>query len=37
VDNDEGYQTLQVMEKDTSGKVRVRDLIPVRFVPLVRK
>jgi protein-L-isoaspartate(D-aspartate) O-methyltransferase len=37
VDNSAGYQTLQVLEKDKDGKVRVRDLIPVRFVPLVRK
>jgi protein-L-isoaspartate(D-aspartate) O-methyltransferase len=37
VDNSAGYQTLQVIEKDLDGKTRVRDLIPVRFVPLVRK
>jgi protein-L-isoaspartate(D-aspartate) O-methyltransferase len=37
VDNKDGYQTLQVLEKGMDGNVRVRDLIPVRFVPLVRK
>jgi protein-L-isoaspartate(D-aspartate) O-methyltransferase len=36
VDNSAGHQTLQVLEKGTDGAVRVRDLIPVRFVPLVR-
>jgi protein-L-isoaspartate(D-aspartate) O-methyltransferase len=36
VDNSGGYQTLQVIEKDPDGRTRVRDLIPVRFVPLVR-
>jgi len=37
VDNAAGHQTLQVIEKDNDGSMRVRDLIPVRFVPLVRK
>jgi protein-L-isoaspartate(D-aspartate) O-methyltransferase len=37
VNNNDGYQTLQVLEKNRDGKVQVRDLIPVRFVPLVRK
>jgi protein-L-isoaspartate(D-aspartate) O-methyltransferase len=29
-------QTLQIVEKDSTGNVRVRDSIPVRFVPLLR-
>jgi protein-L-isoaspartate(D-aspartate) O-methyltransferase len=29
-------QTLQIVEKDANGNVRVRDSIPVRFVPLLR-
>ena len=37
VDNNAGYQTLQVIAKDANGRTQVRDLIPVRFVPLVRK
>ena len=37
VDTTAGDQTLQVLEKDRNGRVRVRDLIPVRFVPLVRE
>jgi protein-L-isoaspartate(D-aspartate) O-methyltransferase len=37
VDNTAGHQTLQVLEKGVDGKVSVRDLIPVRFVPLIRK
>ena len=30
-------QDLQLIEKDASGKVRTRSIIPVRFVPLVKK
>jgi protein-L-isoaspartate(D-aspartate) O-methyltransferase len=30
-------QQLRVMEKDARGEVRTRDVVPVRFVPLVRK
>jgi protein-L-isoaspartate(D-aspartate) O-methyltransferase len=30
-------QVLKVVEKDTAGKVSVRDVIPVRFVPLLRQ
>jgi protein-L-isoaspartate(D-aspartate) O-methyltransferase len=30
-------QILKVVEKDTAGKVSVRDVIPVRFVPLLRQ
>ena len=30
-------QDLQVVEKDASGKVTTRSVIPVRFVPLVKK
>jgi protein-L-isoaspartate(D-aspartate) O-methyltransferase len=30
-------QMLQIVEKDMNGDVRVRDSIPVRFVPLLRK
>jgi protein-L-isoaspartate(D-aspartate) O-methyltransferase len=30
-------QVLKVVEKDTAGKVNVRDVIPVRFVPLLRQ
>jgi protein-L-isoaspartate(D-aspartate) O-methyltransferase len=37
VDNAGGDQTLQVLEKGVDGRVNVRDLIPVRFVPLLRK
>jgi protein-L-isoaspartate(D-aspartate) O-methyltransferase len=37
VNNRDGYQTLQVLEKSRDGKVQVRDVIPVRFVPLIRK
>jgi protein-L-isoaspartate(D-aspartate) O-methyltransferase len=37
VDNPGGDQTLQILEKNADGKVTVRDLIPVRFVPLLRK
>jgi protein-L-isoaspartate(D-aspartate) O-methyltransferase len=29
-------QTLQIVEKDSTGNVHVRDSIPVRFVPLLR-
>jgi protein-L-isoaspartate(D-aspartate) O-methyltransferase len=29
-------QILQVLEKDLKGKITRRDLIPVRFVPLVK-
>jgi protein-L-isoaspartate(D-aspartate) O-methyltransferase len=32
-----GDQVLQVVEKDAEGKVRVRNVIPVRFVPLLRQ
>ena len=31
-----GVQTLVLVEKDTSGDVTTRGLLPVRFVPLVR-
>jgi protein-L-isoaspartate(D-aspartate) O-methyltransferase len=37
VNNSTGDQTLQVIEKTGDGNVRVRDVIPVRFVPLVRQ
>ncbi|HET9943144.1 MAG TPA: protein-L-isoaspartate(D-aspartate) O-methyltransferase [Terriglobia bacterium] len=37
VDSSAGDQTLQVLEKAANGTVRVRDVIPVRFVPLVRR
>lgn len=37
VDSSAGDQTLQVLEKAANGTVRVRDVIPVRFVPLVRQ
>jgi protein-L-isoaspartate(D-aspartate) O-methyltransferase len=37
VNNSSGDQTLQVIEKTRDGNVRVRDVIPVRFVPLVRQ
>jgi protein-L-isoaspartate(D-aspartate) O-methyltransferase len=30
-------QILQIVEKDGQGNVRIRDTIPVRFVPLLRK
>jgi protein-L-isoaspartate(D-aspartate) O-methyltransferase len=30
------YQTLQVLEKQSNGEIEVRDVIPVRFVPLLR-
>ena len=30
-------QTLQIVEKDTAGKIQLRNSIPVRFVPLLRK
>ena len=30
-------QVLQVIAKDASGKVTIRDVIPVRFVPLLRQ
>ena len=30
-------QDLQLIEKDAGGKVRTRSIIPVRFVPLVKK
>ena len=30
----EGYQQLQVVEK-INGKIKVRNIIPVRFVPMV--
>jgi protein-L-isoaspartate(D-aspartate) O-methyltransferase len=30
-------QQLRVMEKDARGEIRTRDVVPVRFVPLVRK
>lgn len=30
-------QTLQIVERDEQGNVRVRNSIPVRFVPLLRK
>jgi protein-L-isoaspartate(D-aspartate) O-methyltransferase len=30
----EGFQTLQVVDKDQQGNVNIRDLISVRFVPL---
>jgi protein-L-isoaspartate(D-aspartate) O-methyltransferase len=36
VGDSQSVQTLQIVEKDTKGNVRVRDSIPVRFVPLVR-
>jgi len=31
------YQTLQVIEKNSDGATKTRDVIPVRFVPLRRK
>jgi len=31
------YQMLKIIEKDDTGKVREKDVIPVRFVPLVRQ
>jgi protein-L-isoaspartate(D-aspartate) O-methyltransferase len=37
VNNADGDQTLQVLEKKTDGTTAVRDIIPVRFVPLLRK
>ena len=37
VDSSAGDQTLQVLEKGANGDVRIRDVIPVRFVPLVRR
>jgi protein-L-isoaspartate(D-aspartate) O-methyltransferase len=30
-------QDLQLVEKDAGGKVKTRSIIPVRFVPLVKK
>jgi len=36
VNTNQGYQSLQVIEKDVNGGKKIRDLIPVRFVPLVR-
>ena len=30
-------QTLKLITKDNSGKIRTEDVMPVRFVPLVRK
>jgi protein-L-isoaspartate(D-aspartate) O-methyltransferase len=37
VDTSDGYQILQVIEKDMDGMIRTRNVIPVRFVPLLRK
>jgi protein-L-isoaspartate(D-aspartate) O-methyltransferase len=37
VDSAPGEQILRVIEKDSSGSVRSRDVIPVRFVPLREK
>ena len=31
-----GYQSLQVLEKQQSGEVKVTDILPVGFVPLVK-
>ena len=31
-----GYQSLQVLEKQQSGKAKVTDILPVGFVPLVK-
>lgn len=36
VGEEAGIQTLQVLEKDTSGKISSRDVLPVGFVPLTR-
>jgi len=30
-------QVLKVVDKDAAGKVSIRDVIPVRFVPLLRQ
>jgi protein-L-isoaspartate(D-aspartate) O-methyltransferase len=31
------FQQLQVVEKDASGRTRTTDVVPVRFVPMIRK
>jgi protein-L-isoaspartate(D-aspartate) O-methyltransferase len=31
-----GVQNLMLVEKDRDGKVRTRNLLPVRFVPMLR-
>lgn len=34
---DGGAQTLQVVDKDTLGKIQIRNVLPVAFVPLTRQ
>ena len=31
-----GYQSLQVLEKQQSGEIKVTDILPVGFVPFVK-